>query len=667
MSNRINFLPPWVETNLQPAFYDLESGTCLQQTSRMYAKVNQLIRSVNEQNETIADYVQQFLDLKDYVEDYFENLDVQTEINNKLDQMAEDGSLGDIISEVTAPYLDNFRSEVESELNTFENTVNNEIIAIDHKVDVATSGSPLVASDVSEMTDHNRIYVNTTNGKWYYWDGDSWEIGGDYQSSGIADGSITIFSLDDMLSQEFIREYENVDYTASNEGFAYVNSGSVAINSDDKWNYAIVNLENGALYEYGGSNYYTVCGLIIADENDDIVFSTRDQSGTGTGRTPVGLRFKTNQAGLKAYISFPKSTTTDGFASVFYKNVNTLIKFTNISQNYKANTLEPIETVTDVTGKQGSAVGSQPTFENSADNGLYIYKMVKGVKYHIVTANLWAVAGIILTDDKYKTTYCSSNAYQSSQVNVDYEFTASVNGYIILTYVSARFFPNIKIVSALDPKHNEYANKTWCLMGDSLTDRSSLGASVDIYEDYVKDKLGLTTINYGHGGAGYLARKANNQAFYQIASTLSNPDVITVFGSFNDTFSTLSTYGWGNTTDHNDTTIFGAMNLTFDNLITNYPNAVIGVIIPTPWNSRNSYSATTDEKEKAEKYVNGLIEICERRSIPYLNLYIDSNLYPWDETFRTNFFLNADGVHPNTYGHKKFSGQIAEFIRSLLI
>ena len=96
--NKINFLPPWVETNLQPAFYDSESGTCLQQTARMYAKVNQLVRSVNDQNETIADYIQQFIDLKDYCEDYFDNLDVQEEINNKLDEMAEDGTLQEIIT-----------------------------------------------------------------------------------------------------------------------------------------------------------------------------------------------------------------------------------------------------------------------------------------------------------------------------------------------------------------------------------------------------------------------------------------------------------------------------------------------------------------------------------------------------------------------------------------
>lgn len=98
--NKINFLPPWVETNLQPAFYDLESGTCLQQTARMYNKVNELVRIANEQNEAIADFEEQFEQLHEYVYSYFDNLDVQDEINNKLDEMAEDGTLATLIANV---------------------------------------------------------------------------------------------------------------------------------------------------------------------------------------------------------------------------------------------------------------------------------------------------------------------------------------------------------------------------------------------------------------------------------------------------------------------------------------------------------------------------------------------------------------------------------------
>lgn len=111
------FLPPWAETGLQPAFYDVESGTVLQQTARMYNKVNQLTRLFNEfseatseevnafereVNETVEDYIEKFTALKDFVDDYFDNLDVQEEVNNKLDAMVEDGTLDEIV----ARYLD---------------------------------------------------------------------------------------------------------------------------------------------------------------------------------------------------------------------------------------------------------------------------------------------------------------------------------------------------------------------------------------------------------------------------------------------------------------------------------------------------------------------------------------------------------------------------------
>lgn len=86
----IEFLPPWVETGLQPAFYDKESGTVLQQTARMYAKVNEL---VNADNKLYKD----FIELKDYVANYFDSTDFQQLVDNKLDEMYEDGTLGTLI------------------------------------------------------------------------------------------------------------------------------------------------------------------------------------------------------------------------------------------------------------------------------------------------------------------------------------------------------------------------------------------------------------------------------------------------------------------------------------------------------------------------------------------------------------------------------------------
>lgn len=60
---------------------------------------NTVIPTINN-NATVVEELQSlFIELKNYVDEYFENLDVQEEINNKLDEMAEDGTLADIISQ----------------------------------------------------------------------------------------------------------------------------------------------------------------------------------------------------------------------------------------------------------------------------------------------------------------------------------------------------------------------------------------------------------------------------------------------------------------------------------------------------------------------------------------------------------------------------------------
>ena len=60
---------------------------------------NTVIPAVNDNAEALAELQRLFVELKEYVDNYFENLDVQEEINNKLDEMAEAGTLTDIIAQ----------------------------------------------------------------------------------------------------------------------------------------------------------------------------------------------------------------------------------------------------------------------------------------------------------------------------------------------------------------------------------------------------------------------------------------------------------------------------------------------------------------------------------------------------------------------------------------
>lgn len=67
---------------------------------KVVAYLNKVIESQNEVQGVTEEIVTSFNNLYDYVEDYFDNLDVQDEIDNKLDQMAEDGTLESILQKI---------------------------------------------------------------------------------------------------------------------------------------------------------------------------------------------------------------------------------------------------------------------------------------------------------------------------------------------------------------------------------------------------------------------------------------------------------------------------------------------------------------------------------------------------------------------------------------
>lgn len=137
---------------------------------------NHVIPAVNTNAAALAEVQNLMTELQEYVDHYFDNLDIQAEINQKLDQMAEDGSLTNLIKNYVDPLINNQNIEI--------NNIRNMVSSV-------ASGSPLVATSTSEMTETDRVYVNTTDGKWYYYDGDSWKIGGTYQATGIAKKSIS--------------------------------------------------------------------------------------------------------------------------------------------------------------------------------------------------------------------------------------------------------------------------------------------------------------------------------------------------------------------------------------------------------------------------------------------------------------------------------------------
>ena len=83
-----------------------------------------------------------FVQLQNYVNTYFSSLDVQQEINNKLDALVEDGTLTKLLTAILKTHY------------------------------------PKIVDSISQMTDHNQIYVLATDGFLYYWNGSTWTNSG---------------------------------------------------------------------------------------------------------------------------------------------------------------------------------------------------------------------------------------------------------------------------------------------------------------------------------------------------------------------------------------------------------------------------------------------------------------------------------------------------------
>lgn len=118
----------------------------------------------------------------------------------------EDGSLSDNIPlgvdaenvdtndgstvEIELNNLKNKDSSQDNSINNLNNKINiqdNSINNLKNQINSLASGSPLAASSVSEMTDTTKIYVNTNDGHWYYYNGTNWADGGVYQGMELSD------------------------------------------------------------------------------------------------------------------------------------------------------------------------------------------------------------------------------------------------------------------------------------------------------------------------------------------------------------------------------------------------------------------------------------------------------------------------------------------------
>lgn len=211
--------------------------------------------------------------------------------------------------------------------------------------------------------------------------------------------------------------------------------------------------------------------------------------------------------------------------------------------------------------------------------------------------------------------------------------------------------------------------KKWIAIGDSWTAVGTLGNGIDNYTNYVAKRLGLNMDNAAIGGTGYVAHNKNaNDQFYN-REIAADGDAYTILGSFNDVF--VDGFKFGDVGNTDKLSLWGGMKATIDHIYSVKDNARIGIIAPGPWGAFNPQNGSNWDKlsmkasEVGEQYVATMKKFADCYSLPFLDLYHQSNLRPWDSDYVKKYF-HGDNTHPNTEGHKQFAPIIADFVNWLL-
>ena len=196
--------------------------------------------------------------------DYYTKIQTynQTEIDTLLESKAS-GTDIDTINSVLST-----KANSSDVANTYETIVkhNEDIEALTSTIESVASGSPLVASSVSGMTDTTRTYVNTTDGNWYYYDGDSWEIGGTYQAPEDSD---TVNELNEIVHDVVNVKVDYLKDITWTQGQISTTDGKTIVTSSTRYHTPLFEIEKKK-YVFNKE----VVRVFLYDNNEDMLLYT---------------------------------------------------------------------------------------------------------------------------------------------------------------------------------------------------------------------------------------------------------------------------------------------------------------------------------------------------------------------------------------------------------
>lgn len=161
-------LPYWVLTDLQPAFYDSESGTVLQQMSRVYAKLQEVLKYYNDFTREVNRYIEEFETgiIKDFerfkncitktMEDYIASIDMKVNI--------QDSTIAEAIERQDKAISDKFEEQDTAIANAINYMKDNIIATATNVVNEAIANGDLNVGFEYNPTNESLDFIVTREG-----------------------------------------------------------------------------------------------------------------------------------------------------------------------------------------------------------------------------------------------------------------------------------------------------------------------------------------------------------------------------------------------------------------------------------------------------------------------------------------------------------------------
>ena len=208
----------------------------------------------------------------------------------------------------------------------------------------------------------------------------------------------------------------------------------------------------------------------------------------------------------------------------------------------------------------------------------------------------------------------------------------------------------------------ELKGKKINFLGDSITEGVGTFAPENRYVDIVSREAELAEArNYGISGTRIARQDDDNGSSYcdRYKTMDDDADVVVVFGGTND-------YGHGEApiglpTDRTGDTYYGACHELIRGLIEKYPSATI--VVMTPIHRENEDAPSMGNGKPLKLYVDIQREVCEKYSVPVLDLWSVSGIVP--DVPSNKEHLCPDGLHPCDEGNRIIASRLIGFLRSL--